>query len=152
MPGRWCEAASEALGVPRAQVLVASTGVIGRPLPIADVVAGIHEAAAEMDAGLGREAADAIRTTDAFAKLAESSVRIEGTEVRIGGMAKGAGMIRPDMATTLAQITTDAEVPRAPAAAAAAGGRWRGRSTRSPSTAAPAPTTASSSWQTAPRA
>jgi len=105
------EAASEALGVPRAQVLVASTGVIGRPLPIADVVAGIHEAGAEMDAGLGREAADAIRTTDAFAKLAESSVRIEGTEVRIGGMAKGAGMIRPDMATTLAQITTDAAVP-----------------------------------------
>ena len=105
------EAASEALGVPRAQVLVASTGVIGRPLPIADVVAGIHEAGAEMDAGLGREAADAIRTTDAFAKLAESSVRIEGTEARIGGMAKGAGMIRPDMATTLAQITTDAAVP-----------------------------------------
>jgi glutamate N-acetyltransferase / amino-acid N-acetyltransferase len=103
--------ASEALGIPSTEVLVASTGVIGRPLPIDDVVAGIHAAGEEMSAESGREAADAIRTTDAFAKLGETSVRIDGADVRIGGMAKGAGMIRPDMATTLAQITTDAAVP-----------------------------------------
>jgi glutamate N-acetyltransferase/amino-acid N-acetyltransferase len=107
---RMVEATAEALSVPRAEVLVASTGVIGRPLPIEDVVEGIHLAATRMSDMHGRPAADAIRTTDAFAKLGETSVTVDGTLVRIGGMAKGAGMIRPDMATTLAQITTDAAV------------------------------------------
>ena len=103
-------ATAETLALPESHVLVASTGVIGRPLPIDDVVAGIAQAAVSMTGTHGRQAANAIRTTDAFPKLAQGRVEIDGGGVRIGGMAKGAGMIRPDMATTLAQVTVDAEV------------------------------------------
>jgi glutamate N-acetyltransferase/amino-acid N-acetyltransferase len=102
---------ASALGIAPSRVLVASTGVIGRPLPIGDVVAGIHSAAAALAGTNGRQAANAIRTTDRFPKLAQSEVELAGGRVRIGGMAKGAGMIRPDMATTLAQVTLDADVP-----------------------------------------
>jgi glutamate N-acetyltransferase/amino-acid N-acetyltransferase len=102
---------ASALGIAPSRVLVASTGVIGRPLPIGDVVAGIHSAAAALAGTSGRQAANAIRTTDRFPKLAQSQVELAGGRVRIGGMAKGAGMIRPDMATTLAQVTLDADVP-----------------------------------------
>jgi glutamate N-acetyltransferase / amino-acid N-acetyltransferase len=105
------DATAAATGVPRAQVLVASTGVIGRPLPIGSVVAGIERAASRLAATNGEEAAHAIRTTDAFAKTAQVELSLGGTRARVGGMAKGAGMIRPDMATTLAQITIDAAVP-----------------------------------------
>ncbi len=105
------ERTARSLGIPSDQVLVASTGVIGRPLPIDDVVAGIERAAAALTSTHGRQAAHAIRTTDAFPKLAQAELPLAGGVVRIGGMAKGAGMIRPDMATTLAQITVDAEVP-----------------------------------------
>ncbi len=108
---RMVGAAAHAVAVSPEQVLVASTGVIGRPLPIGDVEAGIGRAAATLSAGGGAAAAEAIRTTDAFPKLAETSLTIAGGAVRIGGMAKGAGMVRPDMATTLAQITLDADVP-----------------------------------------
>jgi len=107
------QAAAGALGIPQSQVLVASTGVIGQPLPIDDVVAGIGRAADAMAGTHGRQAANAIRTTDRFAKLAQTSVELPGGRVRIGGIAKGAGMIRPDMATTLAHLTMDAEVPPA---------------------------------------
>jgi glutamate N-acetyltransferase/amino-acid N-acetyltransferase len=100
-----------ALGIPTSQVLVASTGVIGRALPIAGVVSGIHHAAAALAGTNGRQAANAIRTTDRFPKLAHADVDVAGGRVRLGGMAKGAGMIRPDMATTLAQVTLDADVP-----------------------------------------
>jgi glutamate N-acetyltransferase/amino-acid N-acetyltransferase len=102
-----------ALGVPASEVLVASTGVIGRALPIGDVVSGIHQAAGKLAGTNGRQAANAIRTTDRFPKLAHADIDLAGGRVRIGGMAKGAGMIRPDMATTLAQVTLDAEVPSA---------------------------------------
>jgi glutamate N-acetyltransferase / amino-acid N-acetyltransferase len=102
---------ASALGIAPSRVLVASTGVIGRPLPIGEVVAGIHSAAAALAGTNGRQAANAIRTTDRFPKLAQSQVELAGGRVRIGGMAKGAGMIRPDMATTLAQVTLDADVP-----------------------------------------
>ena len=102
-----------ALGVPASDVLVASTGVIGRTLPIGDVVAGIHQAAGKLAGTNGRQAANAIRTTDRFPKLAHADIELARGRVRIGGMAKGAGMIRPDMATTLAQVTLDAEVPSA---------------------------------------
>ncbi|MGN6379944.1 MAG: bifunctional glutamate N-acetyltransferase/amino-acid acetyltransferase ArgJ [Gaiellales bacterium] len=104
-------AAAEATGVDRGEVLVASTGVIGRPLPIDQVTAGIGRAAEALGADHGQAVAQAIRTTDAFPKTAQLELSIGGTAARVGGMAKGAGMIRPDMATTLAQITTDAEVP-----------------------------------------
>jgi glutamate N-acetyltransferase / amino-acid N-acetyltransferase len=102
---------ASALGIAPSRVLVASTGVIGRPLPIGDVVAGIHAAAGSLAGTNGRQAANAIRTTDRFPKLAQAQVGLAAGRVRIGGMAKGAGMIRPDMATTLAQVTMDVDVP-----------------------------------------
>ena len=106
-------ATAEAASVAPQRVLVASTGVIGQPLPIGAVVEGIAGAGRCQAAGNGRRAAEAIRTTDAFAKLGQATVELSGGSVRIGGMAKGAGMIRPDMATTLAQLTTDADVAAA---------------------------------------
>ena len=99
------------LEIARDQVLVASTGVIGPRLPMPAVTAAIGRAASQLSPDGGEGAAQAIRTTDAFAKVSVAEVTIGGTRVKIGGMAKGAGMIRPDMATTLAQITTDAAVP-----------------------------------------
>ena len=103
-----------ALAIDPREVLVASTGVIGMPLPIDDVV-DRHPAAppGAMAGTNGRQAANAIRTTDRFPKLAQTQVDLPGGRVRIGGIAKGAGMIRPDMATTLAHVTMDAEVPHA---------------------------------------
>ena len=105
------DAAADATGVDRGQVLVASTGVIGPRLPIDAVTAGIRAAAGGLSADAGEAAAQAIRTTDAFPKLAQTDVTLGGARARVGGMAKGAGMVRPDMATTLAQLTTDAAVP-----------------------------------------
>jgi glutamate N-acetyltransferase/amino-acid N-acetyltransferase len=102
---------ASALDIAPSRVLVSSTGVIGRPLPIDDVVGGIRVAAQSLAGTNGRQAANAIRTTDRFPKLAQSQVELAGGRVRVGGMAKGAGMIRPDMATTLAQVTLDAAVP-----------------------------------------
>jgi glutamate N-acetyltransferase/amino-acid N-acetyltransferase len=105
--------AGAALGIPPSQVLVASTGVIGTQLPIDEVVAAIHSAAGSLAGTNGHRSANAIRTTDRYPKLAQSQVELAGGPVRIGGMAKGAGMIRPNMATTLAQVTLDAELPQA---------------------------------------
>ncbi len=91
------------------QVLVCSTGVIGVPLPMDAVRRGIGEAAASLgsEAEHGASAAEAIRTTDAGRKTAETWLAIGGGAVRIGGMAKGAGMIRPDLGTMICILTTD---------------------------------------------
>ena len=91
------------------QVLVASTGVIGRYLPMDAVKGGIAAACADLG-GDGDGAAHAIMTTDTRAKTAGYELDLGGTMVRVGGMAKGAGMIHPDMATMLAFVTTDAAV------------------------------------------
>lgn len=90
-----------------AAVLICSTGVIGEPLPMEALARGIGTLAG------GGEAAfhQAILTTDTFAKTAEKSLSLGGREVRLGGAAKGAGMICPNMATMLAYITTDLELP-----------------------------------------
>src|SRR5262249_24410991 len=104
------EQAADALGLRPGDVLVASTGVIGVPLPMEKVALGIADAAARLSADGGGDAAKAILTTDNGVKLAHGSLWLQGREVRIGAMAKGAGMIRPDMATTLTQVTTDAAV------------------------------------------
>ncbi len=105
----------DALNIDPEQVVVASTGVIGRFLPMDQVRAGIDDAAGNL--GNGREyaakAAQAIMTTDTFSKEAACRLRLaDGTDVSIGGMAKGVGMIAPDMkalhATTISVITTDA--------------------------------------------
>ena len=79
------------------EVLVCSTGVIGVPLPMDRVEAGIRAAAAALSAEGGEDAAVAICTTDSHPKLARRPSRVAGREVRLGGMAKGAGMIRPDL-------------------------------------------------------
>ena len=101
---------ARALGIAEEFVLVASTGVIGVPLPMAPVRGGIPQLPARLSRD-GTPAAEAILTTDAFAKTAAVRLSLKGVTVTIGGMAKGAGMIHPQMATTLCVITTDAAVP-----------------------------------------
>lgn len=94
------------------QVLMASTGVIGQRLPmekIKNVLPLLIESAQAKESG---SAAEAIMTTDTWPKLAETSVMINDCKVSIGGIAKGSGMIRPNMATMLAVITTDIDLPK----------------------------------------
>lgn len=110
---------ADALGLEASEVLVGSTGVIGRAMPMEKVRAGIDAAAANLsaDATAGRDAAEAILTTDTRAKTANRAVELSTGTVSIGGMAKGSGMIAPDLiglhATTLAYLTTDAQIPSA---------------------------------------
>ncbi|HYM96852.1 MAG TPA: bifunctional glutamate N-acetyltransferase/amino-acid acetyltransferase ArgJ [Candidatus Sulfotelmatobacter sp.] len=92
------------------QVVVSSTGVIGRYLPMDAVKIGIAEACGNLSESAGLAAARAIMTTDTVPKSAQLEVEIGGTTVRVGGMCKGSGMIHPNMATMLAYITTDAAV------------------------------------------
>ena len=92
------------------QVLVSSTGVIGRYMPMDAVKVGITQACSDLDASHGEAAARAIMTTDTVPKLARLDVELGGRPVRVGGMSKGSGMIHPNMATMLAYITTDAAV------------------------------------------
>jgi glutamate N-acetyltransferase/amino-acid N-acetyltransferase len=103
-------ATARALGIAPAEVVVCSTGVIGKPLPMDAVAEGIARAAGELSEHGGAAAADAIRTTDAWAKLSTATVALSGGDVRIGVMGKGAGMIRPDVATMIVTATTDAIV------------------------------------------
>jgi glutamate N-acetyltransferase/amino-acid N-acetyltransferase len=100
--------AALAVGAGPSDLLVASTGVIGKPLPMQRIARGIEAAAAQLSAFGLAHAAEAIRTTDTFAKLADASCRIGGRRVRIAGIAKGSGMIEPDMGTLLAFLLTDA--------------------------------------------
>ena len=93
------------------QVLVASTGVIGSFLPMPKVLKGISSAVSALNSRGGSAAVRAIMTTDTREKSIAVEGRIAGKTVRIGGMAKGAGMIHPNMATMLAFITTDVQVP-----------------------------------------
>ena len=92
------------------QVLVSSTGVIGRYLPMDAIKPGIAEACGNLSAQSGEAAARAIMTTDTVPKTAQAEVDLGDRTVRIGGMCKGSGMIHPNMATMLAYITTDAAV------------------------------------------
>jgi glutamate N-acetyltransferase/amino-acid N-acetyltransferase len=111
---RMARLAAVALGVPEAAVFPCSTGTIGKPLPMDRIARGVPQAAAALSEEGGEAAARAIMTTDTAPKQAAVEVRIDGRPVRIGGMAKGAGMIEPNMATLLAFLTTDATVePRA---------------------------------------
>jgi len=92
------------------QVLVGTTGVIGRYLPMDAVKAGIAAASSALSSDHGIDAARAIMTTDTVPKTAQMEIEIGGRTVRVGGMCKGSGMIHPNMATMLAYITTDAAV------------------------------------------
>jgi glutamate N-acetyltransferase/amino-acid N-acetyltransferase len=104
-------AAEQALGLGPDTAFVMSTGTIGVPMPIAKITAGIAEAAARLAPGAGAAAARAIMTTDTRPKHCAARVELPGgATVTIGGMAKGAGMIHPNMATLLAVVTTDATI------------------------------------------
>ncbi|MEX2248675.1 MAG: bifunctional glutamate N-acetyltransferase/amino-acid acetyltransferase ArgJ [Parvibaculum sp.] len=92
-------------------VFIASTGVIGEPMDAAPIVAGISTAMASAGPDGWDDAARAIMTTDTYPKLATQRVRIGGAEVTINGIAKGSGMIAPDLATMLVFIFTDAAIP-----------------------------------------
>ena len=107
---RMAEEVARALGCPAEQVLVASTGVIGVALPMDRVVAGIQQACSTLAHGRGSDAARAIMTTDPFPK--EHAVRVTTSRgsFAVGAMAKGSGMIEPNMATMLGFIATDAQV------------------------------------------
>ncbi len=111
---RRCTAlAAGALGIAEELVAVCSTGVIGVPLPMARFEEQIAPLAAELSAEGAEAVSRAIMTTDAFAKTATRKVTIGGRECRLAGLAKGAGMIHPDMATMLAFVMTDASLDAA---------------------------------------
>jgi glutamate N-acetyltransferase/amino-acid N-acetyltransferase len=103
-------ATARALAVPADHVFVASTGVIGEPLPAERIVAALDGLAADLDAGAAERAARAIMTTDTFPKGAVARIELDGAPVTITGFAKGSGMIAPDMATMLVFLFTDAAV------------------------------------------
>jgi glutamate N-acetyltransferase/amino-acid N-acetyltransferase len=92
------------------QVLVSSTGVIGRFLPMNAIRSGIAAACGALSPDGGQAAARAIMTTDTLPKTAQLELALGGATVRVGGMCKGSGMIHPNMATMLAYVTTDAAV------------------------------------------
>jgi glutamate N-acetyltransferase/amino-acid N-acetyltransferase len=94
------------------RVLVCSTGRIGVPLPVEKMAAKLPELAARLSASNGAAAARAIMTSDTFAKEHAVEVRAPGGTFRVGGMAKGAGMIDPNMATMLCVVTTDAKIAK----------------------------------------
>lgn len=98
------------MGIDADDVVVASTGVIGQPLNLEPIAAGISQLIAALDENGSREAALGIMTTDTKVKEIAVSFEIGGKECRIGGIAKGSGMIHPNMATMLVFITTDAAI------------------------------------------
>ncbi len=106
-------AAAAALGARPEQIFLASTGVIGEPLPAHKIVAVMDRLQSGLAAGHFEQAARAIMTTDTFPKAATRTARLGGVEVRITGIAKGSGMVAPDMATMLAFLFTDAAIPAA---------------------------------------
>ena len=105
-----CEGVAAKLGCAPSEVLMASTGVIGEPLDSAVLAAHFDDLAS--GSADWQTAAQAILTTDTFAKGASATTAIGGTRVQIAGIAKGSGMIAPDMATMLAFIATDAALPQ----------------------------------------
>jgi glutamate N-acetyltransferase/amino-acid N-acetyltransferase len=107
------EATARVVGCAPEQVLVASTGVIGVALPMEKIRTGIPKAFHALGADQGSAASRAIMTTDPFPKEAAVQIAIAGKTIAIGGMAKGSGMIEPMLATMLAFVTTDADVPPA---------------------------------------
>lgn len=101
---------SEKLGITANDVVVASTGVIGQPLDIKPIADGIEPLAGGLSENGGEFAAEAIMTTDTVKKEVAVEFELSGKTCRIGGIAKGSGMIHPNMATMLVFITTDASI------------------------------------------
>jgi glutamate N-acetyltransferase/amino-acid N-acetyltransferase len=108
-----CTAVAKSIGCSTDEVLPFSTGVIMEPLPADRIVAGLPAAKADLRADNWANAAEAIMTTDTVAKAASRKLTLEGKTVTVTGIAKGAGMIHPDMATMLGFVATDASVPAA---------------------------------------
>lgn len=102
--------AAAQLGITADDVIVASTGVIGVTLPMDKIATGIKTAVAALDENGSKDAANAIITTDTYIKSLTTDIIIDGKKVHIGAIAKGAGMIQPNMATMLCFITTDANI------------------------------------------
>jgi glutamate N-acetyltransferase/amino-acid N-acetyltransferase len=108
-----CTAAAAAAGVPETRVFTSSTGVIGEPLAHERITASLPGLADALAEDAIADAAAAIMTTDTFPKGAAAEVAVSGGSVRIAGIAKGSGMIAPDMATMLVYLFTDAAIPAA---------------------------------------
>lgn len=109
--------AAEAVGVPAMEMLVCATGTIGHRIPLDVVGAGITEAAKVLSPDGGEDAANAIRTTDAYAKAATRRLEIDGVTVTVGGMAKGAGMIAPKISVQAGgSLRSAPSTPRTPQA------------------------------------
>ena len=108
-----CQAVAELNSVETEAVLPFSTGVIGQPLPVDKITAVLPEAVENLTEDGWFNAAHAIMTTDTVAKVKSAQLELDGNTVTITGMSKGSGMIRPDMATMLAYVATDAAVSQA---------------------------------------
>ena len=104
---RCCQSMANIARVQPDQILPFSTGVIGELLPVGNILLGVPDAFSQLEDGNWLDAATGIMTTDTHPKLASKAIEISGREVVIKGMAKGAGMIKPNMATMLAFIFTD---------------------------------------------
>ena len=107
---RMCEITGQALGLDPSDIIVASTGVIGEILPIEPIESGVTEAAKELNRFGSENAAMAIMTTDTVKKEVAVELELDGKKVHIGGIAKGSGMIHPNMGTMLCFLTTDAAI------------------------------------------
>ena len=107
---RMAAATAEQLGIKANLVLVSSTGVIGQQLPMDKIENGIQATASALSSEGGADAAEAIMTTDTHPKSVAVEIQIGDTSVRIGGIAKGSGMIAPNMATMLSYLTTDVRI------------------------------------------
>ena len=108
--GQMCSLVSHSLGIPAESVAVASTGVIGQPLDIAPIAAGIAPLVSALSAEGSGDACEAIMTTDTKKKEIAVSFPLGGKTCHLGGIAKGSGMIHPNMATMLVFLTTDAAI------------------------------------------
>ena len=107
---KMCEITAEATGIDSKDVIVASTGVIGQPLDITPIANGMPQLVSELGYDNSENAAEAIMTTDTVKKEFAVSFTLGGKECKMGGIAKGSGMIHPNMATMLVFITTDAAI------------------------------------------
>ncbi|MFY0659551.1 MAG: bifunctional glutamate N-acetyltransferase/amino-acid acetyltransferase ArgJ [Shimia sp.] len=107
------QAVAACTGLPESRVFTSSTGVIGEPLPHGRITSKLEALRGELSEDNIEDAAEAIRTTDTFAKGACTSIKVGDKTVNIAGIAKGSGMIAPDMATMLVYIFTDAKISRA---------------------------------------
>lgn len=107
---KMCSLAADALGVDENDVIVASTGVIGQPLPIEPIASGIEKLKGTLSKDGGSSAAEAIMTTDTVKKQWAVETVLDGKKVTIGGISKGSGMIHINMGTTLSFVTTDAAI------------------------------------------